>query len=165
MYSEIYWIETYAAGRLGIMARPRSGDWLEDEVANWKREKVGIVLSLLEKHEIIDLGLQNEPSLCEASGIRYLSFPIPDRGVPFNFDEAISLASQLACQERPVAIHCRAGIGRSSIIAAAIMIGKGVEPSAALAAITAARRLEVPDTDAQREWVLDLHPSAFATPR
>jgi hypothetical protein len=30
MRSPIYWIENPSPGRLGIMARPRSGEWLDD---------------------------------------------------------------------------------------------------------------------------------------
>jgi hypothetical protein len=33
MLPEIYWVKELAPKRLGLMARPRSGDWLEDEIA------------------------------------------------------------------------------------------------------------------------------------
>jgi len=42
MVSDIYWIKTSASLRLAIMARPRAGDWLEDEIDHWKREGVGL---------------------------------------------------------------------------------------------------------------------------
>ena len=37
------------AGRLAIMARPRAGDWLEDEISGWRAQGVEIVVSLLGK--------------------------------------------------------------------------------------------------------------------
>ena len=156
MPSELYWIDADATARLAIMARPRAGDWLEEEIAHWKNSGVGIVVSLLEPEEIDDLGLGMEASLCEASGIEYVSFPIPDRGLPSDTQDALRFAADVMARQKPIAIHCRAGIGRSSIMAAALLVGSGVRPEIALAAIAEARRLPIPDTEAQREWVLNL---------
>ena len=138
------------------MARPRAGDWLDDEVAYWKHSGVDIVVSLLEPDEIRDLGLEREVALCEENGIRYLSFPIPDRGIPETAETAMLFAADIASQGAAIAIHCRAGIGRSSIMAAAVLVSIGVAPDAALMTIQAARRLPIPDTDSQRDWVLKL---------
>ncbi|WP_232492120.1 protein-tyrosine phosphatase family protein [Novosphingobium kaempferiae] len=138
------------------MARPRAGDWLEDEVENWKRSGVEMVVSLLEAEEIDDLDLRAEAPLCLKKGIEYVSFPIKDRGVPSDLNEARRFASEVASSGKTVAVHCRAGIGRSSIIAAAVLVSRGVSAEAALSAISIARRTQVPDTEAQREWVLSL---------
>ena len=156
MPSELYWINASETPRLAIMARPRAGDWLEDEIANWKHAGVGLVVSLLEREEIDDLGLEMEAPLCEENGIEYLSFPIPDRGVPSDSNGAMRFAADVIRREKPIAIHCRAGIGRSSIMAAAVLICSGISAEAALSAIGEARRLPIPDTDAQRAWVLNL---------
>jgi hypothetical protein len=32
MQARIYWIDDLESGQLGIMPRPRGGDWLEDEI-------------------------------------------------------------------------------------------------------------------------------------
>jgi protein-tyrosine phosphatase len=156
MPSELYWIDTSSAFKLAIMARPRAGDWLEDEVAHWKDSGVSTVVSLLEREEIDDLGLEMEAVLCEDNGIQYLSYPIPDRGVPDDARAAMQFAKHIAQNGANIAIHCRAGIGRSAVMAAVVLIISGVEPNAALAAIQMARRLPIPDTDAQRDWVLKL---------
>ena len=156
MLSELYWIEADILGRLAIMARPRAGDWLEDEVRHWKRSGVELVVSLLETEEMDDLGLRDEPFLCLENGIEYLSYPIRDRGVPYDIQQTLRLASEIAGSGKTTAIHCRAGIGRSSIMAAAVLVSCGIGAEAALTAIGAARRMQVPDTDAQREWVLNL---------
>jgi protein-tyrosine phosphatase len=159
MPSELYWIGAGITTRLAIMARPRAGDWLEDEIAYWKQSGVGIVVSLLEREEIDDLGLGMEALLCEESGIEYISFPIPDRGIPSDADAVLRFAADVVARRKPIAIHCRAGIGRSSIMAAAFLISSGVGAEIALSAIAEARRLPIPDTDAQREWVLNLERS------
>lgn len=155
MHSDLYWIETGTQQRLAIMARPRAGDWLEDEVAHWQGSGVGIVVSLLERDEVGELGLSDEPALCAGRGIEFLSFPIPDRGTPDRMAMQ-AFAADLATRGKPIAIHCRAGVGRSSLVAAAVMIAGGADPAEALAAIRTARGTPIPDTDAQREWVMSL---------
>lgn len=41
-------------GRLSIVARPRGGDWLDDEVSAWRRAGIGIVPETLEQHRWIE---------------------------------------------------------------------------------------------------------------
>lgn len=156
MHSQLYWIDTNTKLQLAIMARPRAGDWLEDEIAHWKRSDVEIVISLLEQDEVNDLGLGMEEILCEKSGMEFLRFPIPDRGVPGDAAKAMRFAREIADKDKTIAIHCRAGIGRSSVIAATILIATGIPPAVALSAIERARGVPIPDTDAQRQWVLKL---------
>ena len=155
--SRLHWIELPAVGRITISARPRADDWLETEIGEWKASGLDMVVSLLERDEVSELGLQREAELCRTSGIEFLSFPIPDRGVPENGPDVLqiasSIASGIACG-RAVAIHCRAGIGRSSMIAACALICSGIEASEALARIKTARGLTVPDTDEQRDWIM-----------
>jgi protein-tyrosine phosphatase len=155
--SRLHWIEIRAAGRIAIMARPRADEWLETEVNEWKNSGVDVVVSLLENEEISELGLQREAELCRSNGIDFISFPIPDRGLPESRREASQIAHSLAAglrDGRSVAIHCRAGIGRSSVIAACALICSGIEAEEALAQIGAARGLIVPDTEEQRDWVV-----------
>jgi protein-tyrosine phosphatase len=52
-----------------------------------------------------------------------------------------------------VAIHCRAGIGRSTVLAACILVGDGLSVERAFQLIAEARGCPVPDTKEQREWV------------
>src|SRR5688572_888031 len=133
MRSSIYWIDHPKGYRIGIMARPRSGDWLGDEVALWRRDGVDAVVSLLEQEEVSTLDLLDEEKLCRSKGIEFISFPIPDRGVPDRFT-AKSLAAS-ACrmieEGKALATHCRAGIGRSSLMAGAVMVISGMTPSEA----------------------------------
>jgi hypothetical protein len=66
MRPEIFWIDAALPGRIAIMPRPRAGDWLADEVAGWRAEGVDLVVSLLEPHEVAELGLGDEADLCGA---------------------------------------------------------------------------------------------------
>ena len=141
--SRLHWIDLSAGRRMAIMARPRPDDWLDVDV------------SLLEPEEVSELGLQREAALCRTHGIEFLSFPIADRGVP-ELPDAIKIASCIAAgiaDGRSIAIHCRAGIGRSSIVAACAMICSGIEAGDALTLLKEARGLSVPDTEEQRDWI------------
>jgi protein-tyrosine phosphatase len=156
MRSDIFWIDHPQGHRLGIMARPRAGDWLEDEIEGWHRDGVGLVVSLLEPEEIAELGLGEERALCAEAGIDFLSFPMPDRGVPADREAAESLATRVGragMAGKAVAIHCRAGIGRSALIAGMALVEAGLSAEDALDAIGKARGVEVPDTEAQGLWL------------
>jgi protein-tyrosine phosphatase len=52
-----------------------------------------------------------------------------------------------------VVVHCRAGIGRSSLIAAVVLVRLGVDVDVAWEVVAAARGVPVPETDDQRRWV------------
>jgi protein-tyrosine phosphatase len=156
MRPSIYWLSLREPWRLAIMPRPRAGDWLADEVAGWKAEGIDIVVSLLEEHEIVELGLQELPASCRSAAIEFVSFPIPDRGVPTSIQETERLIRRLCdalAVSKVVAIHCRAGIGRSSLIAACILGRNGSDVGFAFDTIAKARGVTVPDTEAQRDWV------------
>lgn len=66
--------------------------------------------------------------------MRFVSFPIPDRGVPASAPAAASrIAAILNALERGsnVAVDCRQGVGRSGLIAAAVLASAGIDPSRA----------------------------------
>lgn len=156
MRAEIYWITDW----LAIMPRPRGGDWLEDEVESLKQQGVTTVVSLLERDEIIELELREEESFCDKCGLKFLSFPIPDRQVPASAEKTVIFIEKLQNllnQKERIAVHCRQGVGRSSLIAACIMVNNSnASVDKAFAQISEARKCVVPDTPEQREWVNNL---------
>ena len=156
---KIYWIDGVEPGRLGIMPRPRGGDWLEDEIRSLKSSGVDVVASLLEREEVSELDITGEQSSCEACGLSYLSFPIRDFGVPTSRSEALGFAGSLRERLREgksVVIHCRQGIGRSSLMAACVLVLGGARADEAFRRIEEARGRPAPDTPEQREWVFRL---------
>ena len=155
MKPTLFVIERDGPGRLATMACPRGGDWLDDEVEALQTEGVDVLVSVLTNSELAELQLSAEPELARQAGLTYISFPIPDRGAPEGA-AATDLAGQL--EERLtggefIVVHCRAGIGRSSLIAAAVLVREGLSPAEAWELISAARGLSVPDTEAQRAWL------------
>jgi len=53
-------------------------------------------------------------------------------------------------------IHCRQGIGRSTVMAVAVLALRGMRAETAFDVIARARGCSVPDTDQQRDWVINL---------
>ena len=110
------------------MPRPRAGDWLVDELTSWQTSGVDVVVSLLADDEIAELGLQHEPILSEEIGLTFHSYPIADRNVPSSVDDFLVFTNQLhdyLRDDRGVAIRCRMGIGRSSLVAACLLVKSG----------------------------------------
>ena len=52
-----------------------------------------------------------------------------------------------------VGIHCRAGIGRSGLVAACVLSELGTRTDALFPMLSKARRVSVPDTPEQEAWV------------
>lgn len=159
MYTKIYWIHDFANGaKLGIMPRPRGDDWLEEEIVKLKKQNIGSWVSLLEQYEISELGLRDQQSLCLKHEIEYINFPIADRSIPAKGGKIELLIDQLYQKIQngnSVVIHCRMGIGRSSIIAGCILLKVGFKTEQVLQIITAARGPKVPDTYQQVQWLKD----------
>jgi protein-tyrosine phosphatase len=156
MHSRLSWIEALPNGRLAIMARPRAGEWLHDEISGWATEDIDVVVNLLEREEVLELKLEAEGELCSEKGIEFVSFPIHDRGVPASIPKTLELVQRLVAKiedGQSVAIHCRAGIGRSALIAACVLVCNGIEIEKVFDLIAAARGVKVPDTDEQVEWL------------
>jgi len=158
MRTKVYWIAGGWAGQLGILPRPRGGDWLRDEAAAWREAGVDMVVSLLEPEEAAQLVLEDEAAAAASNGVIFRAFPIPDRGVPPSKEAVTELASDIlrALESgKNVAVHCRQGIGRSGLIVGGVLVAAGMDPIAALKTIATARGLEVPETEEQRQWLMD----------
>jgi protein-tyrosine phosphatase len=138
------------------MPRPRSGDWLSDEIAGWQRAGVGTVVSMLEHDEVRELQLEEEPLLCKYYGIDFLAWPTPDAGTPHSLPDTSRLVDDLVARlrrDQGVAIHCRAGIGRSGLLSACVLLRLGVSVDDVFPILSRARRIPIPDTPVQVEWV------------
>lgn len=154
--AEIYWTEVFGGRSLAVVGRPRPGDWLDDDVEAWKVAGIHIAVSLLTESENLELGLDGEEEACRDRAIDFRSYPIVDRGVPESVEQFERLVSSLLDGidvGKAVAVHCRAGIGRSALLAASLMIWRGNTVQESLQRVESARGLSVPDTEEQREWL------------
>src|SRR5262245_34519305 len=144
-------------GRLSTMARPRGDDWLDDEMIGLREAGVDVLVCLQSDVERRELGLLDEGPAAQRAGIEFRHFPIEDFGVPER-SAATPVVDALVTalgDGRHVAIHCRGGIGRSSLIAAAVLVKLGATPADAWETITGVRGVPVPETDEQRAWLTE----------
>ncbi len=152
----IHWVRDIPPHRLGLMARPRGGESLREEIASWQRASLNVVVSLLEPQEIRELELREEPTLCAEHGIVFRHLPIPDRGIPTSRRDAIALIDELSAElaaGKAVAIHCRAGIGRTGLIAGSLLHRLGVPGKDIFSLLSRSRGVSMPDTPTQADWV------------
>ena len=150
------WLTGFLAGRLLTSARPRGGDWLQVDLAYWQRYGATDILCLLTQPELEELDLDQEARVCQELGLHWRHFPIRDRHVPTSLEEAYRQARHCANRLQAgaaIIVHCRMGLGRSTLMASAIMALGGISPRQALRQIGDSRRLPVPDTSAQRDWI------------
>jgi protein-tyrosine phosphatase len=157
MKANLFRIPVPAAGALSTMPRPRGDDWLDDELAALREAGVDVLVTLQTEVERQELGLTGEAEAAARAGLEFHSFPIVDLGVPDHRSIQPLLATLTAHLRdgRHVAVHCLAGIGRSSMVAAALLVRLGITPADAWQTIAEARGLPVPETDEQREWLRD----------
>jgi len=163
MAAGLYWLDGPWPGKIALAARPRGGDWLGDEVARWKRQGIDSVLTLLTPDEEREMELGSEASEAKARGLEFSSFPIPDRRVPSSEANLVKVLDKLngtLSDSKNVLIHCRQGIGRTGLVAACLLVRKGMSPGAAVEKVSMARGIPVPETDEQREWI-DHYAAAF----
>jgi protein-tyrosine phosphatase len=157
MSTELHWVNGPWKGKLAIAPRPRGGDWLEDEIAAWRRMGITTVVSLLTREEECELGLIEETAVARSLGLNFLSLPIPDREVPASESEVTAMLARLhenLANGHSAVIHCRQGVGRAGLLAACMLVFEGEPPLEAIQAVSQARGVEVPETPGQREWIL-----------
>jgi protein-tyrosine phosphatase len=160
LLTELHWVPVAHAGRLAVSARPRGGDWLDDELSAWRAAGVDVVVSLLELEEEAELQLASEGAFAAANEIEFRRFPITDRAVPESREVFAQLVAALAVEileGKSVAVHCRQGIGRAATLAVAILVRLGSQLERAIATVSAARGRDVPETPEQLAFL-----SAFA---
>jgi protein-tyrosine phosphatase len=154
---DVFWIEGTPPTGLAIVLCPRGDHYLQDDLLSFKQSGVETLVSLLEPTEAMWLGLDNEGPLAEATGMRFLSYPILDVHVPADIETfrtfVTGLADRLRAGEQ-IGMHCRGSIGRAPLTAACTLIHMGWKAKDALKAIRAARGYKIPDTEEQLRWIL-----------
>lgn len=162
MSLHMFWISEPFGGRLAVARRPRGGSpALEQDVQAWRAEGLDMIVSMLEPGEATELGLAPQEQVCREHGITFINCPVRDHGVPDTFDTRMVLDAAddvliaLRAGKR-VAAHCFAGMGRSPLFVASVLVRAGLDSTTAWERISVARRVPVPQWPEQRRWVEDL---------
>ena len=136
------------------MPKP-SAEWLAEDIAAYRAMGMDKVISLMTRDEMDELGLADEAAYCRNHGMDFLQFPIPDRGLPER--RAFAALAQETLRElqagTALGAHCRAGIGRSGLLACCVLAIHGMAAAESIALVSRARGVTVPDTDAQAAFI------------
>jgi protein-tyrosine phosphatase len=154
----LYTVHRDGPGRLSTMAKPRGDDWLDDELRALRRAGVDVLVCALPDPELHEVGLAGEDTAARRAGLEFVAIPIADRSVP-DLDTVLPRLRELVERLKAgghVVTHCRFGIGRASLLAAALLVLEGVNPEEAWRRLARARGQRVPDTDEQRRWIATL---------
>jgi len=153
--NDVFWI---ADTGLAIVLRPRGDDWLENDLQRIHMAGIQTIVSTIESSEARELGLAEEGRTVERLGMRFISYPLQDRSVPSRREDftefVLKLGRRLQSGEK-IGVHCQGCIGRSTVVTASILIKLGWTAERALYEIEKARGCSVPDTEEQRDWIID----------
>ena len=153
----MYKIGSIGEGFVAIMARPSLEADAAASIINIARLGIQQVVSLLEPSEARNLGLDGEREQVKAHAMGFTSFPIPDMGLPPSVKDFARLSKKLFNQVNGgvnTLIHCHAGIGRSGLLAAGILLHCDMDPQQAFAYASRMRGVRVPETPAQEQWLI-----------
>jgi protein-tyrosine phosphatase len=154
----MYKIGSIGHGFLAIMGRPYIEQHEAASLANVARLGIQQVVSLLESGEARHLGLDAERFEARACGMGFVSFPIADMGTPRSVEEFAEVTHTLFRRIDSginTLVHCRAGIGRSGLFAAGMLLYAGMDAEQAFAHVGKMRGLRVPETLEQHAWLVD----------
>lgn len=152
---KFYTVIDNGSGYLAIMPHPSSGKALHSDIEYLAKSGIDTVISLLTDIEEKELNLSNEKAVVVKHGMDFRSFSILDKRVPHDLPAFCELASDilhLMEKEHRVIVHCWAGIGRSGLLASAVLVLMGHDPKTVFDLVTTARGKPIPETQEQTSW-------------
>ncbi|MGE4303220.1 MAG: ADP-ribosylglycohydrolase family protein [Novosphingobium sp.] len=144
----------HARGRIGITFCPGkrqpdalTGGWDRDLCADLDRVRAwgaAAVVTLIEPHEIEQLGVTGLGAETLARHMDWLHLPIRDVSVPGEAFEAAWTSAGEGLRARlrdgfDVLVHCKGGLGRAGLVATRLLIELGEQPQDAVTKVRAAR--------------------------
>ncbi len=118
--ARLYWI---LPGRLAGMAHPGQSDAVLDGL---REAGIGAIVTLTQR------ALSGEA--VNKFGFEYLHLPVKDfcAPAPGQVERFVRFCDEQTAAGRAVAVHCRAGIGRTGVMLACYLVHLGEEPRAAI---------------------------------
>jgi protein-tyrosine phosphatase len=140
-----------------------TGLWHRDLVTDClaiQKWRCAALVTLMEAHEFALLKVDALPQVTVNYNFRWIHAPIPDMQIPdARFEEqwqtlGPELHALLSAGDN-IVLHCRGGLGRTGLMAARLLIERGMPPVEAVATVRAARAHTI-ETFEQEEFCLNL---------
>lgn len=108
------------------------GASLQDSLQTLQQAGAAAIISLMPQQEMTQNAVDALPALCDELKLRWFHCPVEDDQAPLaDFAAAWQLHSadihQLLNDGKNIAIHCKGGSGRTGLIAAQIMLERGID--------------------------------------
>lgn len=150
-------------GRLGLARAPGlrwppglERDPLGDDLRHLSQDHgATLLVTLLTRREVERLG--DLKGGARAAGLRWLHHPIPDMQPPSSPAAAARVVARLEAhlaEGGTAVLHCLAGLGRTGTLAACLLVARGRDAAAAVAAVRAVRPGAI-QTLAQEAFVVE----------
>lgn len=138
--------------QLYIATKPDVNKQLDKEISSLTKvgEKI-ILCSLLTKSEVQKFQLEKQDEICSNHHIKFVSLEIIDQSIP-SYQDFVKLISQLVKlnnNANVIVIHCNHGVGRSGMVAAAVLFHFGYTLKQACKLLTKIRGYSVPQSGSQ----------------
>ena len=140
---------------------------MEAEVKDLKKQGITTIVSLLENHEIRELSIDGFDKECLKQAVNHIHYPMEDRAIPdsiLQFDAFAKSLKERIDNDEKLLVHCRMGIGRSSMISAAILLNFDAKLQDVFSFISEKRELSVPDVMTQKDFIERYQEKLLRTP-
>lgn len=125
-----------------------SVDSYADELPMLRSAGIRAVVSLL--------NIPSDAKIFDAAGFSFLCLPMADGGAPTleQAEEFIRFVNDNLARQKPVAVHCEAGLGRTGTMLALFFVSQGADAESAIRRIREVERAAV-ETNRQVDFIYE----------
>jgi protein-tyrosine phosphatase len=145
-------------GQLGLTLLPGRKDYgrtLTDDLAVLRAEGVSDVVCLITEDEFNRYGVEELLAAYQQAGLSVRHLPILDQSVcsPAEMKGLVDWLDQRLADGARVMVHCVGGLGRSGLVAASFLTGRGLTAAEAIAEVRRTRSPRAVESTAQEDFI------------